>query len=324
MAFQHKQSFFAFLQTQAASSTLEEAAPAENYLLDERLPVSREDDFLAFNGFSSVAPFTRDTWFKQHTDYGIARVAKPAVSTTFEQQNRPNWLSSLTPDWDVVRLETLTGLCERAPASGVDETEAFALISEMLDSRQSGAVMDPFREARLEKWLQAVNSGSDQRPAFVTPFVEAEEILRQPDWAVRLRDALGLGHIYPKNGRPMPIVLLQYSLDRVYQAHLGKPAWAASPTVLDDVSRTPNPCFFPSPCNASGDGFGFTVDFDQGNPTYRREFLHGHIPYSLDDFRRVGEVATDILPGRIKAARARHLDLLKSDLRHYADLPVRP
>lgn len=325
MAFQGKQPFFAFLQGTAAVAALEEAAPAENYVLDERVPDAREDDFLALNGFASAA-HDKNSWFKQHVDYTKDRVALPAISGTFTAINQPNWLG-LSPDWDVIRVETLYGLADRAKRRGsdVDEGEANQLIHEMIRARDTGAALDPFREARLEKWLRHVNSGSDRRPAFVAPFAEVEDILNQPEWGNRIRDALGLGHIKPWAGNPMTVVLMQYNLVRVHNAHIGKPAWAASPTVLDDVpGQMPNPCFFPAPKNASNDGYGYTVDLAKKEATWRKEFLHGHIAYTLADIRLIGEVTTDVPPSRIADARKDHRNLLASDLRHLSDLPARP
>ncbi len=325
MAFQGKQPFFAFLQGTAAGTAFEEVAPAENYVLDERVPDARENDFLALNDFAAAA-HDKNSWFKQHVDYTKDRVALPAVSGTFTNINQPNWLG-LSPDWDVIRIETLYGLAGRANARGsiLSEAEVNDLIHDFLRARDAGAAFDPFKEAQLEKWLRHVNSGSDRRPAFVAPFAEVEDILKQADWANRLRDALGLGHIRLWAGNPMTVVLMQYNLLRVHNAHIGKPAWAASPTVLDDVpGQMPNPCFFPAPTKASADGYGFTVDLDTADPTFRKEFLHGHIPYTLDDIRRIGEVTTDVPPSRIADARKDHRDLLASDLRHLSDLPPRP
>jgi hypothetical protein len=318
VAFQGNQPFFAFLQSIAGGAVFEETAPAENYILDERVPANRVDDFLSFNGFA--APFSATAWFKQHVDYSTVKVARAAISGTFDNINQPNWLA-FQPDWDVVRIETISGLCGRAPSSGVSETDARTLIEEMLGARAAGAAMDPLDEARLEKWLRTLNAGSDRRPAFVAPFAEVEDILKRPDWANRLRDALGLGHIRPWAGNPTPVVLMQYNLLSVHNAHIGKPAWAASPTVLDDVPRTmPNPCFFPAPKKASADGYGFTVDLDLADATWRQEFLHGHITYTLDDFRRVGEVTTDVSQATMAAARQAHRDLLAGDLHYLADL----
>lgn len=325
MAFQGKQPFFAFLQRKAAGKAIDLAAPAENYILDERVPDARENDFLGLNGFASAA-HNKDSWFKQHVDYTKDRVALPAISGTFTAINQPNWLG-LSPDWDVIRIETLYGLADRAKSRGsdVEEAEANDLIHEMLRPRAVGDAFDPFKEARLEKWLRHINSGSDRRPAFVAPFAEVEDILKQADWANCLRDALGLGHIRPWAGNPMTVVLMQYNLIRVHDAHIGKPAWAASPTVLDDVpGQMPNPCFFPAPKKASANGYGFTVDLATTGATYRKEFLHGHIAYTLADIRRIGEVTTDVPTARIAAARKDHRGLLKDDLIHFADLPAMP
>jgi hypothetical protein len=65
----------------------------------------------------------------------------------------------------------------------------------MLDARAAAQPPPPDVEARLRKWLKKVNSGKDSRPAFVAPFAEVEPLLKRSDWANRLRDALGLGHI---------------------------------------------------------------------------------------------------------------------------------
>ncbi|MCY2996236.1 MAG: hypothetical protein NTY19_51555 [Planctomycetota bacterium] len=325
MAFQGKEPFFAFLQSTAAGAVVEESAPAENYILDERVPNSREDDFLGFNGFATVA-HDRNSWFKQHVDYAKDRVALPPISGTFTAINQPNWLA-LSPDWDVVRIETIYGLADRAKRRGsdVDEAEAGELIREMLRTKAAGTAFDPFREARLEKWIRHVNAGSDHRPAFVAPYAEVQDILKQADWANRLRDALGLGHIRLWAGNPMSVVLMQYNLVRVHNAHIGKPAWAASPTVLDDVpGQMPNPCFFPAPKAASEDGCGYTVDLATTGAFFWKEFLHGHIVYTVDDIRRIGEVTTDVLPSRIADARKDHRDLLASDLRHLSDLTTKP
>lgn len=321
MAFQSKRLFFNFLRTAASSAALEHSAPAENHILEERVPDAREDDFLDLSGLTATPPPTINGWFKNLRDYGISRVARAMTSATFDTINRPNWLV-LQPDWDVVRIETVAGLCSRDRASGVDEAEAVTLIQELLDARHSGRSFDAFREARLERWLDEVNDGSDQRPAFVAPYSEIETILKLPDWANRLRDALGLGHIRPSAGKPTPVVLMQYNLERVSRTYIGRPAWAAAPTVLDDVPTAgPNPCFFPAPAKSSKDGFGFTIDLNAAGGYFYSEFLHGRIAYTLADIRAIGEVTTDVTTVQISAARDRHRDLLSNDLQYLADLP---
>ena len=158
--------------------------------------------------------------------------------------------------------------------------------------------------------------------AFVAPFAEVEPLLNHPEWANRLRDAFGLGRIQPRAGRPQTIVLMQYNLERVFQAHRHNP-WAATPTVLDDVPSTgPYPCFFPGPRKSSPEGFGFTIDLaPEGG--FWSEFLHAHLAYRLDDFRRIGEVTTEVTDDRIARARANHRELLTDDLIHLKDIPHR-
>lgn len=327
MSFQGKMPFFAFLQGVAAGTALEEAAPAENYILDERVPDARENEFFSFNDFPiTLRSLTQSTfcpaWFKHHVDYAKAKVALPAISGTFTKINEDAWLPHLSPDWDVVRIETISGFCSRPQAtrSGVLESEARDLIQQMLAARETKIPMDAIKAARLEKWFKLANIG-DRRPVFVAPFAGVEDILNRPDWANRLRDAFGLGHIVPTAAGSKTVVLLQYNLIRVHNAHIGKPAWAASPTVLDDVpGQMPNPCFFPAPKNASKDGCGYTVDLAKTGASFQKEFLHGHITYTLADIRRIGEVTTDVPPSRIADARKDHLDLLKGDLVHFTDL----
>jgi len=129
VAFQGKQPFFAFLQGTSATA-LEEAAPAENCILDERVPDARRDEFLALNGFASVAP-DKNSWFKQHIDYAKAHVALPAISGTFTAINRENW-QGWSPDWDVVRVETLYGLNERALNKGTHISDRNSTLSNKL------------------------------------------------------------------------------------------------------------------------------------------------------------------------------------------------
>lgn len=322
MAFQNKNRFFSFLQ-EAAGDELSVSAPAENYILDERVPPGREDDFLSFNDFESVA-LDSNSWFKHHVDYAKERVALPSVSATFTSINRPNWLR-LSPDWDVVRIETLCGMASRARDSALGENELLSLIEEHIDARDTGNSFDIIKEAQLVKWLQNVNRCSDRRPAFVAPFAEVEELLGQPDWANCLRDVLGLGHIRKRGKDNVTVLLMQYNLNRVHETHIGKPAWAASPTVLDDVPRQmPNPCFFPAPAPDSSNGYGNTIDLGSPWSGSRKEFLHGHIAYTLADIRRIGEVTTDVSDTRIADARKDHLYLLTSDLRHFCDLRAKP
>ena len=325
MSFQGKQPFFAFLKGAAAGAALTEAAPAENYILDERISDEREADFLSLSGFDTVQPATPPDWFAQHTNYAKLRVARRGsphgtLAVTFTNENDKASLA-INPAEDVVRVETIEGLCGRAGWE-LSATDAQALIQKMLDARTAAQPLPPDVEARLRKWLKKVNSGKDSRPAFVAPFAEVEPLLKRSDWANRLRDALGLGHICATAAGAKPILLMQYSLDRVRVEYLGKAAhWAASPTVLDDVAQAgPNPHFFPAPESVSH-GYGFTVDLDVADASWKREFLHAPIAYELCDIQRIGLVTTDVPENQIKDARKLHRSLLQADQKNFGDLP---
>lgn len=328
VVFQHKQPFFDFLRGTCGTSAVAVSAPAENYILEERLSARREHDFLVLSGFLTAAPAAPPDWFAQHVNYTKRRVARRGfprgtLAATFADENRSAWLE-VQPAEDVVRVETIEGLCERAQWE-LTATDARTLVQRMLDERSAGQSTPPDVEARLKKWLKKVNDAGDSRPAFVAPFAEVEPLLGRADWADRLRNALGLGHVRATDAGPAPILLMQYSLDRVRAAYLGKaPAWAASPTVLDDVARQgPSPHFFPAPKSESH-GYGFTVDLDPSDATWKREFLHAPIAYELRDIQRIGLVTTDVTDSQIKNARKTHRCLLEADLQHSRDVPPRP
>jgi len=315
--------FFPVLQQFAASAVLSESGPAQNFILDDRVPPDREMDYLA-DPFIPDPAMSADDWNGHGWRFARERLCQPASrnSQTFEPVNQPNWLTGIQPDWDVVRIATLDGLCGRGSTAGLAESDVAERLRRLIAAREASTTADENDELLLSGWLDTVNRASDRRPAFVAPFAEVEPLLARADWADRLRDALGLGHIQPRGGRARPVVLMQYSLDRVFQTHRRRPAWAASPTVLDDVPTAgPNPCFFPAPRSSSSTGFGFTIDLRPPGDFWQ-ELLHAPIQYRLSDIRRVGEVTAEVSDDDIFTARARHRELLASDLTFLPDLPT--
>jgi len=327
MAFQANNPFFAFLTTAARSVSLAEWAPAENYILEERLSPDRHQEFLNTSGFATTSPADVPDWFAQHYNYTLVHIAQRgappgSLASTFRSINQPALLTVQSAQ-DVVRVETLEGLHSRARSIlSVDQVQT--LITQYLAIRRTGALPPVAIEAPLRKWITDACRGGDSRPTFAAPLAEVEIILAQPDWANRLRDALGLGHIRSSATGPARVLLMRYSLERVRNAYLRAPAWAAAPTVLDDVARSgPNPCFFPAP-ETSWAGFGFTVDPDSSNPISVREILHAPIPYVLEDIQAFGLVTSPVPDPSVTSARDRHRANLKPHLRYIADVPSRP
>jgi len=163
---------------------------------------------------------------------------------------------------------------------------------------------------------------------FATPCGDVEPLLSATDWAVRLRNVLGLSHLAGSVASPLPIVLMRYNLSGVEsRAKRGRAAgWAATPTVLEAGSqRGPGPAFFPYPISAVTSGelaFGATVDLGNGDGLeFKAEFLHLRIEYRLEDFWRFGEVTDTIDDDQLAVARARHLGLLEKDLKFRSDVP---
>jgi hypothetical protein len=223
----------------------------------------------------------------------------------------------------VVRIETLSSLCERGSVRLAEPAELSQAIRDLLESNSRHELPADETLEFLEKWLERLNGASDGRPMFVAPFAAVERQMLQPDWPNQLRDALGLGHVRPTGGNPVPVVLFQYSLERSYDAHRASPAWAATPTVLDDPATSGlSTCFFPAPRKSAPPEFGFTVDLSRSG-TSTSEFLHAHVGYTLADIRDIGDVTTEVTDDTIAAARRDHLERLRPQFRFHTDLPAR-
>jgi hypothetical protein len=116
-------------------------------------------------------------------------------------------------------------------------------------------------------------------------------------------------------------VLLQYPLQRVYDAHHAGVGWAAVPTVLDDVGTAGiNHVFFPVARASSAGGMGSAVDLHATETLALPEFLHPRIDYQLEDFKRVALISSPVDASTVAAARTRHLARFRADFRHAADL----
>jgi hypothetical protein len=217
---------------------------------------------------------------------------------------------------DVVRIETLSSLCERGSVRLADPAELTRAIGDLLEARDRHEPPDDATSDFLTLWLDRLNAASDARPMFVSPFAEVESILDQPDWANQLRDALGLSHIRSLGGTP--------SRERPYLKHRATPAWAATPTVLDDPGTSGlNVCFFPAPIRPHPPEYGCTVNLTRSGAS-KSEFLHAPIKYMVGDICRIGDVTTRITDDGIALARQDHFERHRTHYRFHADVPVRP
>lgn len=298
---------------------LAEKAPAENFVLDERVTEPRASDFFSFNSKVETQITSTEIFAEQHKGYSRDRLIHRPVSATFDEGNSPNHF--LANDMDVVRLERLDGLCERNNVRLVDSGQLQTWIKQLIDDRDTGNVPATNVGLGLRSWLKGLNGSSDQRPTFVAPFAAVEALLDQADWANQLRDVLGLGHFQPQAGQGVTVVAFRYNMERVRKKHQRAPGFAAAPSVLDDMPTSGgNVCFLPAPVRLSPPEYGSTVDLSGGGNS-KSEFVHASIPYEIADIWRIGEVTTGVSDDQISSARSQRISQLSTKLNFFSDLP---
>jgi hypothetical protein len=189
-------------------------------------------------------------------------------------------------------------------------------------------VIDPDEKSRLEIWVDELNRKRDARPMFAAPFGEVESLLKLPDWPTQLRNMLGLVHFGGTPNKPLPVMLMRYSLSRAELASrkIKMDGWAAVPTVLEaGNNKGPGTAFFPFPKAAvggNGIGFGTTVSLGSGDGLdFKSELLHFRIDYKLDDFLMFGEIKDAIDDPQLASARQRHFEILERDFCFRIDVP---
>lgn len=333
MAFQSDASFAGFLRTTAQSAVVAESAPAVNFLLEERLPVPREQTFLEEKPGPAPSGWDRDAWWQTYGNHYSDRIALPlrraAGISTFAAENSDNHLA-IESHQDVVRLESLPALHKRFPGGLDSAADLVAELRNLIRSRQPGqaGTFSDDQRSRLTEWLNGINERRDARPAFVAPFDEVESLLAAPNWATQLRNVLGLSHFAGSPAKLLPVVLCRYNLSRVERvARKAKvAAWAAIPTVLEAGNGNgPNATFFPFPKAAAGInpfGFGVTVSLaPTGGLDFKSELLHFRLDYTLDDFVAVGEITDTVTDAQLATYRQRHFSLLEQELQYRSDVP---
>ena len=330
MAFQRDNVFSEFLRQTARKPTVSESAPAVNFLLDERVPDQRETVFLAGGPAATGSGWDSDSWLRTFGNHFEAHIAVPARGArrcaTFDAINQSNHLTSTEPNQDVVRLVSVAGFYERAKA-GFDSLDKLLAALRYFISHRNGAI-DPNEKSRLETWVDELNRNLDARPMFVAPFGEVESLLKLPDWPTQLRNVLGLVHFSGAPNKPLPVVLMRYSLSRAEQASrkMKISSWAAVPTVLEaGNNKGPGTAFFPFPNSAvggNGIGFGTTVSLGSGDGLdFKSELLHFRIDHKLEDFWMFGEIKDAIDEPQFDLARRRHFEILERDFCFRNDVP---
>ena len=200
----------------------------------------------------------------------------------------------IEPNQKLVRLECLDDALE--PAAGL----SFTRLADAVGAKTRD-------EDVIDRALERFRTYRGARPAFVAFESEVAADLRAPDWLLRLRNRLGLGHHAPAAGETKAFALMEYlvadALDAWNAARArGAERPFACPTVLDSK---PSAFFFPSPRNVDA---SFAVELTEGAAAPPiREFLHLRISYRPHHLTRVGELVGPLPAVRLAARRDAHL-----------------
>ena len=285
-----------FLLRASRSDDIAVAAAADNCRFDERAGAERWTAFEAL-----LAPSGAITWDDWAEAYQLhleqrCKVARPAVPDAFLDVNREAWLSELSENQSLIRLEDLSRALQ-ANNLGLEDLRDLLQRADGHDDDASQAVRGFF-----EAW----NERRDARPAFAAFWDEVQEELEDADWPHALRDRLGLGHYGCSEGQPQPIALMRYSVADVHAAqeeHQLRTA-CALPTVLDDGL---NEFFFSVPREHP---FGATVHLAPSQAdTLTAEVLHCRIDYERQHLCRLGEITRSGRPDNDQLREARDLHL---------------
>ena len=308
MAFQRdKFKNFSSLLKSIQGLSPEERAVAENFILEERISEPREDSYEQF----LASPNDSGDWNFNHEDYVSNKIKLfhgHGDPETFTDINRLNWLPDLEPNQMLIRIENLEQLVE-VVRYDADLTQLIDYFTNYIDNkdRDSANVIKGF--------LFHCNSFRDLRPAFVGFWGEVKDLLEKNvnEWANKLRDRFGLGHLDPFNGKPIPILVFRYRVSDVIK--FAKPQnqnFATIPTVLDSSL---SPYFCPTP---QGWNEGQTLDLSPGtvnNYAFNLEILHRYIDYEIEYVYRLGWISE--APGKTcEQARRIHFEYIKDDFKN--------
>ena len=280
----------------------------ENLVLEERLPLEREQSYLDF-----VPPDVSDSWGSQHQEYLAEKVQLANTSSTppecFLYPASPSPVTKeLIKNQHLARLESLEPLHRRGGYRG-SLNDLVQFFEDYLKDRN-----DPVKTERMMALFDSWNLELDARPVFCTFWGALQDDLEQEDWADRLRDRLGLAHYSPGIlNRSIPVALFSYPLRTVLDEHsVGVLAALTPPTSLD--SKISNSGFFPAPA----ENIGRTLNLGD-NGGMQAELLHRKISFKPSFLRQVGWIKRESLR-TVETARQDYLNRFGDEMKHIEDL----
>ena len=313
MAFQKNKfsAFYQLLKDTNLNSHSEESAIAENFILEERLSEQREDSYEEH----ANSPVNMEEWNFGHENYISDKINVTTGSPeTFSDYNDSNLLNNIEPDQYLVRIEKID---QPSSSMGIDNNQMVDYLKAFIENAESLDI--------IEKFLADWNRNRDLRPMFAGFWGEVKDIftdqngneINNNEWASKLRDRFGLGHINPMNGEHIPVLLMRYRVRDVLNAAAGETNITAVPTVLDSGL---GPFFCPTPTN--GWNQGQTLDLSPGDEneyTLNCEILHRFVEYQTSYLYRIGWIRE--LPGKTcEEARKIHLEFLQDDFINFEEI----
>jgi hypothetical protein len=270
-------------------------AIGDNFAFEERVCDARRDAFEAGGMMGGSLIALQADHFLLEVQ-GALHTHIPITFTAINQDAL--YAPDIEPNQKIVRLECLDDVLKK---TGRSFTEIEPAVRP--GGRDNGIITQ-----LLDQWRLYPGA----RPAFVAFKSEVTSDLGKPDWLVRLRSRMGLGHYDPAAGQRQAFALMEYFVKDViteWQPLLARGAMRpfAFPTVLE--SRA-SPYFLPSPDKLPS---SFAVDLDGPAKNPIREMLHVRITYRPDHLVRVGELVGPLAPVKLSVVRDGHLGRLRRD-----------
>lgn len=266
-----------FLTQLSRSSSVVEAAVADNCRFDERAHLQRWEAFALGLPTNDHQNICWEDWTEAYTLHSQKRLIVPSVSIpdALLEINRPAWLNGLAPDQTLIRLEALEW-----PLSKLWNID-FAKFRDLFQAPKS----NPDATSTLSQLLKEWNGQRDNRPLFAAFLDEIKQEADSDDWPHQLRDRLGLGHYSPGGGEKIPVALMRYSLREVLETQVAHklPTACALPTVLDGGMHE---YFFPVP---QENPYGATLHLEPGKADQlAAEIIHCRIDYQIKHLWKLG------------------------------------
>ena len=268
------------LRTLSRSDSRIVAAVADNCRFDERAGDERWHQFgsVLSEIVANPTAVTWQDWTETNKLYVERYCHVPRYDTpdAFLPVNETAWLGGLSENQSLVRIETI----------GRPLLAAGLSLDDLRDSHDKAGAGDADALSIVRSFCETWNQSRDGRPMFAAFYDEVKEEADHDDWALVLRNRLGLGHYGTTGGTPLDVALMRYPMSYVLggDTHSGHAA-CSLPTVLDGGMHE---FFFPVPKEHP---FGSTLHLEPNlADMLTSEIVHRRIDYRGEHILRLGRI----------------------------------